>query len=241
MQKTNFYSISMVLLLIALIYVIQGCASTKEFKEDSARKMVEEQQETLVPTAIDSLYEIRTGDEIEILVWEHPNFNTTTTVSSLGTIAIPLIGEVEASGLTHDQLKNKLIREMSVYIKEEVNLTLSIRSMDQMLVSVFGMVSRPDNYPVVNETSIFKILSVAGGPTEEANIRSVKVYRKNQNPHYEVLDLTSYLDSGQISNPATRVRPGDIVYVPRKENAVREVSGFLRDVVLLFGIFRVVN
>ncbi len=215
----------------------QGCVTSREIQEERSRNLLTEQE--YVVTA-DSAYEIKTGDEIEILVWEQPNFNTTTTVSNLGTIAVPLLGEVQASGLTHDELKRDLTKRLSQYIKDDINLTVSIRSTDNMLVSVLGMVTRPDNYPVVDETSIFKVLSMAGGPAEEANIRSVRIYRKNSNPNFITLDLTRYLDSGQI-NSVAQVYPGDIVYVPRKNNAVREMSGFLTDVVLLFGIFRVLN
>lgn len=240
MQKNTLNKICGLLpVILVLLMLVQGCASSKKLREESARNLMANQTQPVANT--DSLYRIRIGDEIELLVWEQPNFNTTTTVSSLGTIAIPLVGEVKATGLTHDELKRELTRKLSQYIKDEINLTLSIRSTDNMLVSVFGMVTRPDNYPVVNETSIFKILSVAGGPSDEANIRSVKIYRKNNNPHYVTVDLTKYLDSGELNSPATTVYPGDIVYVPKKENAVREMSDFLRDVVLLFGIFRVIN
>jgi polysaccharide export outer membrane protein len=208
-------------------------------KEESARQLSTAPTELAKPVT-DADYKIRTGDEIEILVWEQPSFNTSTTVSGMGTLAIPLIGELEVSGLTHDQLKSLIKNKLSQYIRGDINLTVSIRNTDTMMVSVFGMVSRADNYPVVDETSIFKILSMAGGPSEEANIRRVKIYRKSGSPHYELLDLTHYLDSGQM-NSATTVQPGDIVYVPRKDNVVRQMSEFLRDVVLLFGIFRVFN
>jgi polysaccharide export outer membrane protein len=223
--------------LLGLLVMLSACGASKNMKEESARQL------STTPAAVtqkvtDADYKIRTGDEIEVLVWEQPSFNTTTTVSGMGTIAIPLLGELEVSGLTHEQLKALIRNKLSQYIRGDINLTVSIRNTDTMMVSVFGMVSRADNYPVVDQTSIFKILSMAGGPSEEANIRRVKIYRKSGSPHYELLDLTHYLDSGQM-NDAAMVYPGDIVYVPRKENAVRQMSDFLRDVVLLFGIFRI--
>lgn len=219
---------------LALAVMLAGCGTSNQLQEENAR-----QQSTMEPSTSvqDEDYKIRPGDEIEILVWEQPSFNTSTEVSSVGTIAIPLIGEIEVSGLTQDELERELIERMSEYIRDEINLTVSIRSTDRMLVSVFGMVDRPDNYPIVDETSIFKMLSVAGGPTEQANIRRVKIYRQDGDPHYETIDLTHYLDSGQM-NSAAMVRPGDVVYVPRRDNVVREMSEFLRDVVLLFSIFR---
>lgn len=220
-----------------LIAVFQSCATNQNAQSEPYRPSVNADP---TPISQDSTYEIKIGDEIEILVWEESNFNTLTTVSNMGTIAIPLIGEVKAHGLTHSEFKQNLSEQLAKYIKGEINLTVSIRSTGDMLVSVFGRVSRPDNYPIVDQTSIFEVLSMAGGTSEDANIREVKIYRKNSNPHYTTLDLTDVLESGE--RPATTmVYPGDTVYVPRKENAVREMSEFLRDVVLLFGIFRIMN
>lgn len=214
----------------------QACTATRELPSDS-----HEQPTNTAPSDVqesDSQYVIRPGDEIEILVWEQPSFNTLTTVSRLGTIAIPLAGELMVAGLTQEEMKRSLEAELAEYIRGEMNLTVSIRNTDIMIVSVLGMVTRPDNYRVVDQTSIFRILSTAGGTTEFANLKKVKLYRQSS---HVTLDLFDYLESGEMNSPSILVRPGDIVYVPREENVVREMSEFLRDVIILFGIFRVFN
>lgn len=221
------------------VALFAGCSSSRQLQEDNARHQLANNSATAYAQP-DSLYKIRPGDEVEILVWEQDRFNTSTTVSNHGTIVVPLIGELNVTGLTRAQLQRELLRRLSEYIRGDINLTVSVRSTDNMQVSIFGMVSRPDNYQIVDETSIFRVLSMAGGPSEEANIRRVKIYRESGNPAYEVLDLTYYLENGRMDK-AVMVKPGDIVYVPQRQNAVREMSGFLRDVVLLFGIFRIVN
>ncbi|HEX6983560.1 MAG TPA: polysaccharide biosynthesis/export family protein [Balneolaceae bacterium] len=227
---------------VASFYLLlQGCISSRNIQEKTARELTEEQ---IYVAPVDSLYEISPGDQVEILVWQQPNFNTSTTVSSMGTIVMPLIGEINVAGMTNDELKQKLRQELSRYIKSDINLTVSVRSTDDMLVSVFGMVSRPDNYPVVDKASLFKVLSMAGGPSEQADLRNVRIYRKPsgsmEDLHNVTIDLTQYLDGGR-ANPAAVVYPGDVVYVPEEQNVIRETSQFLRDIVLLFGIFRVVN
>jgi polysaccharide biosynthesis/export protein len=230
----NSYSYLGGILILALL---SGCMSSNVVQERDARDFA---TTGISPQMVDSLYRIGPGDEVDILVWEQPGFNTTTTVSTMGTIVVPLVGELTVSGLTRDQLERELKRELSEYIRDEIILTISIRNTAHMTVSVFGMVARSDNYPIIDETPIFKVLSMAGGPVENADIRRVKIYRKNSNPHTETLDLTTYLDSG-MNDSMAMIHPGDVIYVPRKENAVREMSDFLRDVVLLFGIFRIVN
>ena len=215
----------------------QACTATRDLPSEPPPQTTDDVR----PTPAESQYVIRPGDEIEILVWEQPSFNTLTTVSRLGTVAIPLVGEVMVSGLTQDQLKRDLEGKLAEFIRGDMNLTISIRNTDTLIVSVLGMVESPDNYPVVDQTSIFRILSTAGGTLEDANLKKVRLYRQIGPENYTTLDLFSYLESGQMNSPDILVRPGDIIYVPKKENAVREMSEFLRDVIILFGIFRVFN
>jgi protein involved in polysaccharide export with SLBB domain len=226
-------------LLTSLIVaaLLSGCSTTRSVQPDTRSSEISTRQAVLT----DDTYRIRPGDEIEILVWEQPSFNTLTIVSSNGLIAVPLVGELQVGGLTQDEFRRDLERRLSEYIRSDLNLTISIRNTDSLIVPVFGMVTRPDNYPIVDQTSIFRILSSAGGPTPDANLKGVKVYKNNNPEGATTLDLTAYLESGQMNSPSIMINPGDIVYIPRKENAVRDMSEFLRDVVVLFGIFRVFN
>lgn len=226
-------------IIILLLMLTQACSPTRNLPSNPPYQSKKVENPQTVKS--EKQYVIRPGDEIEILVWEQPSFNTLTTVSRLGTIAIPLVGEIMVAGLTQEELKRDLESKLAEYIRDEINLTISIRNTDILIVSVFGMVSRPDNYSVVDQTSIFRILSTAGGPTEDANLKKVKLYHQDSPENYVTLDLFEYLENGQMNSSAILVRPGDIVYVPKKENAVREMSEFLRDVIILFGIFRIFN
>ena len=223
--------------IILVLIMTQACSSTSGIPSDPPHQTPNTTRSQTVDS--ERQYVIRPGDEIEILVWEQPSFNTLTTVSNLGTIAIPLVGEIQIAGLTQEELKRVLEGKLAEFIRSDINLTISIRNTDTLIVSVLGNVARPDNYPVVDQISIFRILSTAGGYTEDANLKKVKLYRQAGPEDYVTLDLLDYLESGQMNSPELLVRPGDIVYVPRKENAVREMSEFLRDVIILFGIFRI--
>lgn len=227
-------------LIILVLILTPACTSTRELNSDPPSQP---SNALPVETTVDSenQYVIRPGDELEILVWEQPSFNTLTSVSRLGTIAIPLVGEMVVAGLTQEELERDLKGKLSEFIRDEINLTISIRNTDTLIVSVLGMVTRPDNYPIVDQTSIFRILSTAGGMTPEANLKKVRLYPQSGTEDYVTLDLFEYLESGQMNSTDILVRPGDIIYVPEKENVVREMSEFLRDVIILFGIFRVFN
>ncbi len=226
-----------ILFIVGFMIMIQACSTTRDISADRSSQVSELPSPS---TEIqEDTYKVRPGDEIEILVWEQPSFNTLTTVSRMGTIAIPLLGEISVIGLTKEELERTLEHQLEEYVRGEILLTVSIRNTDSMIVSVIGMVSRPDNYPVADQISIFRIIATAGGHTEMADLSRVKLYRQALPDTYVKLDLLDYLDTGQMNSEELLVRPGDIVYVPRRENVVREMSEFLRDVVVLFGIFRV--
>lgn len=226
-----------ILFIISFMIMVQACSSPRELSTDRSSEYSDAIDAPI--RTQDSSYKIRPGDEIEILVWEQPNFNTLTTVSRMGTIAIPLIGEISVVGLTQDELERDLERQLEEYVRGEILLTVAIRNTDSLIVSVIGMVSSPDNYSVADQTSIFRIIATAGGHSEMADLSKVKLYRQDIPESYVQLDLLDYLETGRMNAEELMVRPGDIVYVPRKENVVREMSEFLRDVVVLFGIFRI--
>lgn len=242
MRFKLFFLRTIYLSTLAVVLILQGCIRTSTVQNDDEiqqQMMSSALESNIVP--VDQSYRIRPGDEIEIIVWEHSDFNTQTTVSSLGTFSMPLIGEMKATGLTQAELYNLVTEELSEYIRGEINLTVNVRSSENLRVSIFGRVSNPNNYPLVGSITLLEVISSAGGTTENADIRDIKIYRKTGNPAYIDVDLTQYLESGNMNSDQLLVYPGDIVYVPQKNNAIREMGDFLRDVILLFGIFSIAN
>ncbi|HET8864934.1 MAG TPA: polysaccharide biosynthesis/export family protein [Gracilimonas sp.] len=232
MQLSQFKIIA-----IGLLLFIVGCSSSQKVAGD---KIELEAQKEIQGQNIYDPDVINPGDELEILVWQNEDFNTRSVVTSKGTVAIPLIGEVIVAGKTKEELDRELTEKLSRYIAGEIRLTISLISQRDNIISVFGAVSRAQNFPVVDKISLFELLSMAGGPSMDADLRYIKVYRRDATPQYSTINLNEYLEMGQL-NPAIKVGPGDIVYVPREKNFVREFSGFLRDAVLVFGLFRAVN
>jgi protein involved in polysaccharide export with SLBB domain len=185
-------------------------------------------------------YLIKQGDQIEISVWGYPEFNTTTILKESGTISIPLIGDMKVENLTKEQFTEQLRTKLAQYIQGEIKVNITISALTAQRVSVLGAVTRQENYPVSGDIKLLDLLSLAGGTTIDADLHRIKIYRGGDTQDASVIDVEEYLDSGTVE-AIPNVRPGDILFVPRQENAVHEFSEFLRDVVLLFGFFRVFN
>lgn len=238
MTKKSSSSISVLLVLVLVTFILSGCASSKDARTSTLSKS--EMESLIVQRRTDEQYIIQPGDQIELSVWGYEEFNSTKTVNSQGIITIPLVGEIKAEGLSKEKFKENLKTKLNEFIKGEINFTVTITSAERNTVSVLGSVNQPNNYQIINSSSLFEILSKAGGTTEQADLRSIRIYKKGDVQKPVEVNLANYLKEKE-TGPVATVYPGDIVYVPRQENAMRELSSFFRDVVLLFGMFRVFN
>ncbi len=182
---------------------------------------------------------IRPGDQVQVMVWGYPEFNTTTTVKDYGTITIPLVGDVIAAGLTEDQFAAQVKERLAEYVKGDARVTISHIGMDKR-VSVMGAVTTQGNFPVMSNVSLVEILAAAGGATSDADLRHLKIFRHGQRSDAVEVDLSDYLESGNFQN-VPKVGPGDTVFVPRQENLIREISTFGQDILVLFGFFTILR
>ncbi|CAG1023468.1 hypothetical protein DOJK_02382 [Patescibacteria group bacterium] len=86
-------------------------------------------------------------------------------------------------------------------------------------VSVWGFVRNPGYYMVPESTTFFELLSYAGGPTNDAYMNDIRVYRTNSNNAQEVLELDyrpmlfENKEGKAIVTPPT-IQPGDIIVLP---------------------------
>jgi polysaccharide export outer membrane protein len=221
-------------LMLALIF--SSCATREATKEPRTR--VSGPGVPGFQAESRSIYLIKRGDQIQLSVWGYPEFATTTLVKETGTIAVPLVGEVNAAGFTRDQFSELMRQKLSEYVKGEVRLTINIVSTTSQKINVFGSVVRPQSYPVTSDVSLLDILTGAGGLTPESDLENVKIWYAGETNQVVEVNVNSYLETGNIDKIPI-VHPGDTVFVPKRENVVRDVAEYLRDLIYVFGFFSV--
>lgn len=191
-------------------------------------------------------YIIQHGDQVLLSVFGFPEFNANTIVQESGTITLPLIGELQASGLTREQLTRQLVTKLGEYVKTKVIPSVTIVDAMSHRVVVLGSVGNQGNYQLAVPASPFQVLAMAGGPSKDADLSHVKVLRHGDPGNAVELDLSGYIgtDQGRSLNAPSNiplVSPGDMVIVPKEENIIRDFADLLRDAVLLFGLFALVR
>ncbi len=185
-------------------------------------------------------YVIGRGDQLLITVLGYNEFTSTQTVKDNGAVSMPTIGDVEAAGLTKDEFIGSLQKRLAELVQGEIRITVAILSSVNQRVTILGAVTRPDNYPIANEISLLELVSMAGGTLSDARLNRIKIIHRDKLIPPSEVDLEYYIERSDIEG-MPKVRPGDIVFVPRQQNFIREFGEFFRDVAFLFTLFRLTD
>jgi len=148
-------------------------------------------------------------DVIQVWVWKEPDLSTTAMVRPDGKIALPLIGEIEAKGKTAPQLQDEVSKRLMAYLSAPV-VTVIVKEVNYPKISVLGQVRKPDIYKIRQNMTVLDAIALAGGFTDYANRKKVKILRNNSSTAQEYkLDLK---DPNQ-STIKFYLEPFDTVYV----------------------------
>lgn len=129
-------------------------------------------------------------------------------VNTDGTIDIPKLGKVKATGKTKNQLRVALTDALLPYLKEPV---VTIRFMNYR-VTVLGEVNRPGTLPILNErVSVLEALGLAGDLTMYGNRNNILLIHEN-NGIKETKRL-SINDYSIFSSPYYYLQSNDVLYV----------------------------
>jgi polysaccharide biosynthesis/export protein len=238
-QSTFHVTIFLALsVLLGLGVVAPGC-KTSEITQDEAltswSKRVKRQ------TVDSDSYLIQKGDQIEITVAGYPEFNATALVKESGAITIPLVGDLLAVQQTKAQITDQLTKRLSDYVKSVAVPVIKIKGAMEQKVIVLGSVTTQGSFAVATTVSPLQALAMAGGPNASADLRHVRIYRAGNEAPLEI-DITGSLTPlSETLDNLPEVNPGDLLYVPKEENVVRDFADLLRDVVVLFGVFAVIR
>ena len=153
------------------------------------------------------------GDTVRISFPAAPELNQTQKIGADGTLSLPLIGEVTASGKTVGQLQEELARLYKPQLQDnEVLVTLDIRAVP---VVVSGAVQKPGKIIFERPATVLEAIMEAGGFTPEADLKKVSLIRIVKGEHEtQVVDLRSIRKGKPV--PAIYCSGGDVIYVPEK-------------------------
>jgi polysaccharide export outer membrane protein len=158
-------------------------------------------------------YVIGPEDVLEIQVWDNEDLSGKFAVSQDGIINYHLIGEVKTAGLTEGELGRQITQHLADgYI---INPQVSVRVIEYRSQKVFivGEVVKPGTYYLTKKTTLVEAVSMAGGPTKDADREVIIVRRGEEEGEQVSVDLRSALEGNLSQN--IYVKNDDSIFVPK--------------------------
>jgi polysaccharide export outer membrane protein len=164
-------------------------------------------------TASTEIYLIQPGDLLLIDVWKEKELQREVTVRPDGGLNFPLVGDLDASGKTTEQLQKEIATKLAKYVPDPV-VTISVRQSLGNVIYVVGKVNKPGNYAVNRTTDVMQALSMAGGLSPYAAENKIKILRREHGVLKSIPFKYSRVEKGQDLEQNIILQGGDVVVVP---------------------------
>jgi polysaccharide export outer membrane protein len=158
-------------------------------------------------------YLIGTDDVLSIVFWKDKDMSADAQVRPDGRIALPLINEVQAAGLTPEQLRTKIEEEAKKYM-EEANITVVVRQINSRKAFITGEVNKPGPYPLTSPTTVMQLIAMAGGLREYADSKKIVIMRSEAGKPISLKFNYKDVTAGKKLEQNIQLQPGDTVVVP---------------------------
>jgi polysaccharide export outer membrane protein len=156
-------------------------------------------------------YLLGPGDKLRIEVYKDPQMSQSVQIRPDGKVTLPLVGDLEASGRTPVQLRDTVTRALKEYMNNPV-VTVIVVEATTATAYVVGGVTHPGAVPVLGHLTVLQALAMAGGLTDFADRKNIRVLRKAGAGTQSI--PFNYKDAIKGSAPSVDLRAGDTVVVP---------------------------
>jgi polysaccharide export outer membrane protein len=164
-----------------------------------------------VATPVD--YVIGPDDVLQIIFWREGDLSSEVAVRPDGKISLPLLNEIQASGLTPEQLRANLTQVANRYV-EEPAVTVVVKAINSRKVFITGQVGKPGPYPLSGPTTVLQLIATAGGVQEYAKDERIVVMRTENGRTVSHKFNYKQVSQGKNLQQNIELKPGDTIVVP---------------------------
>ncbi|WP_375192832.1 XrtA/PEP-CTERM system exopolysaccharide export protein [Marinobacter sp.] len=208
------YSLQGLIVVLFAVVLVSGCAT----QSASSPEKIQRALAVDASTSVDQ-YILGATDVVSVSVWRNEDLSISVPVRPDGKISVPLVGDVQASGRTPEQLASAIRSSLSEYIREpQVSVVVTSMGSHEFTdrVRVTGAVRQPLSIPHRSGMTVLDIFLNAGGANEFAALNNAMLYRKFEGEVVAIpVELGDILNKGQVRTNYL-MRPGDILTVPER-------------------------
>ncbi len=154
-------------------------------------------------------FKVGPQDILKVIVWREQDFTGLYTVHSDGKITLPLVGDIQAGGLTADEIQKNVVTALSKIIQKP-NVTVTVQQVLSKKYFMDGEILRPGEYQLSSPTTVLEAISIAGGLREFASSKKIYVLRGDQRLRFNYKDVIR----GKNLDQNIQLQSGDHVIVP---------------------------
>jgi polysaccharide export outer membrane protein len=162
-------------------------------------------------------------DKLVLDVYQNQDLSRAYKIRIDGTVLLPLVGKIRASGQTRDQFEDSLVEAYSKYLVDPV-VFVDVEFSPNRKVTIMGEVNRNAVVPLTNpRTTVLDIIATAGGLTPDGDRTGVLIARRVNGimtiKHFD-LDMMFAPDDPNTRSEIPFVQAGDVLYVVKSAEAI---------------------
>lgn len=157
-------------------------------------------------------YVIGPEDILYIRVWREPDFSGPEGVRPDGKITLPLIGDVQAAGLTPERLAAQLDQALGTYLTKP-DVIVTVAQVNSKKYFIQGEVNHSGQFPLIGPITIFEALSNASGFRDFADKKHIVIIRGDQRLTFNWTDYVKSKGKGKAQDQNIQLQNGDTIVV----------------------------
>ncbi|MGH9658598.1 MAG: polysaccharide biosynthesis/export family protein [Bryobacteraceae bacterium] len=205
-------------IVVLIASICLALAQNNEEKEKAAAPpATETPAEVATPTAPEEpakadpkAYIIGSKDVLLIRVWREPELSGPVVVRPDGRITLQLLNEVQAAGLTPQELSAVIRKGLAANYMNKPEVTVTVTAIHSKEYFIQGEVMRPGAYPLLVPTTVLEALVNAGGFRDFADQKGIFVMRGGTRYKFNYKDVIR----GKKMEQNIPLQPGDHIIVP---------------------------
>ena len=169
-----------------------------------------------LPNAASQLkdYRIGPGDVLAVLFWREKELSGEVVVRPDGLITLPVINEVQAAGLTTEELRTRVTERALKFVAQAPIVSIVVRQINSRNVYITGKVHKPGPYTIYGPMRVLQLIALAGGLAEFADSSKIMIVRTEDDKQTSFLfNYKDVVKKGLLAQNIA-LQPGDTVVVP---------------------------
>ncbi|MGB6199962.1 MAG: polysaccharide biosynthesis/export family protein [Candidatus Acidiferrales bacterium] len=202
----NFATLFLLILFASLPLAAQDHGASNSNSAPAA-------SQAMATAAADPSYTIGPDDVLDISVWKEPDVSRVVPVRPDGKISLPLVNDVQAAGITPNELAASLTEKFKKYLNDP-QVTVIVTQINSRRIYVVGEVTHPGAFPLLPDMTVLQALADAGGFTPYANSKKIHVLRMVNGKQTEFPFQYKEVLAGSKASQNIKLIPGDEIVVP---------------------------